>query len=66
MTETYLHIFKQQHVFISEFSAIYTVYSGARGSWLRHRATSPKVAVSTPDGVTGIFHALWPWSPISL
>jgi len=25
-------------------------------SWLRHCATSRKVAVSIPDGVTGIFH----------
>jgi len=24
--------------------------------WLRHRATSRKVAVSIPDGVVGIFH----------
>jgi len=24
--------------------------------WLRHRATSPKIAVSIPDGVIGIFH----------
>ena len=24
-------------------------------SWLRHRVTSQKVAVSIPDGVTGIF-----------
>ena len=25
-------------------------------SWFRHCATSRKVAVSIPDGVTGIFH----------
>ena len=25
-------------------------------SWLRHYATSPKVAGSIPDGVIGIFH----------
>ena len=25
-------------------------------SWLRHCVTSQKVAVSIPDGVTGIFH----------
>jgi hypothetical protein len=25
-------------------------------SWLRHSATSRKVAGSIPDGVTGIFH----------
>jgi len=25
-------------------------------SWLRHYATNQKVAVSIPDGVTGIFH----------
>jgi hypothetical protein len=24
--------------------------------WLRHCATNQKVAVSIPDGVTGIFH----------
>jgi hypothetical protein len=46
------------------------------GMWwrssLRHCATSRQVAVSIPDGVTGIFHshkfpaALWPWCRISL
>jgi len=56
MAETYTHIFKQQHVLICEFSAIYIAYPGARGSWLRHCATSRKVAVSIPDGVTAIFH----------
>ena len=56
MTETYLHVFKQQHVLICEFSAIYIVHPWARGSWLKHCATSRKVAVSIPDGVTGIFH----------
>ena len=36
-------------------------------SWLRHCATSRKVASSIPDGVIGIFideillAALWPW-----
>ena len=35
-------------------------------SWLRHCATSRKVAGSIPNGVTGIFYlhnpaALWPW-----
>jgi hypothetical protein len=25
-------------------------------SWLRHSVTSQKIAVSIPDGVTGIFH----------
>lgn len=25
-------------------------------SWMRHRVTSQKVAVSIPHGVTGIFH----------
>jgi hypothetical protein len=29
-------------------------------SWLRHRATSRKVAVSIPEGVTEIFHRLNP------
>ena len=41
-------------------------------SWLRHCATSRKVAGSIPDGVIGIFlwhnpsDALWPWSWLSL
>ena len=56
MTETYLDFFKQQQVLICEFSAINIVSSEARGSWLRHCATSRKVAGSIPDGVNGIFH----------
>jgi len=55
MTETYLHIFRHQHVFICEFSAICIAYPGKRGSWLRHCATSRKVAVSIPDCVIGFF-----------
>ena len=41
-------------------------------SWLRHCATSWKVAGSIPDGFSGIFHlhnpssALWPWGRLSL
>ena len=31
------------------------IHRGARG-WLRHCATSRKVAGSIPDGVIGIFH----------
>jgi len=36
--------------------------TGRRGGtqWLRQCATSRKVASSTPDGVTGIFHILNP------
>jgi hypothetical protein len=45
---------------------------GTRGrGLLKHCATSRKVAVSIPDGVTGIFHwqiflsTLWPWGWLS-
>jgi len=48
---------------------------GARWrSWVRHRATSRKVAGSIPDGVIGIFHlrnpssrtmALWLTQPLT-
>jgi hypothetical protein len=31
--------------------------------WLRHFATSRKVAGSIPDGVTGIFHSPWSFRP---
>jgi len=37
----------------------FTLYMAARcwwRSWLRHCATSRKVAGSIPDGVTGFFH----------
>jgi hypothetical protein len=40
-----------------EVYSIYTVYQGTRWrSWLRHCATSRKVAGSIPDDVIGIFH----------
>ena len=43
---------------------IYTTLHGVGrmwwSSWLRHCATSRKVKGSIPDGVTGIFHWLWP------
>ena len=36
---------------------VYDIVGGTRwGSWLRHCATSRRVAGSIPDGVTGIFH----------
>ena len=42
---------------VSSITTITTGDAGARGgSWLRHCATSRKVAGSIPAGVTGIFH----------
>jgi hypothetical protein len=41
--------------------------SGVRRSWLRHYATSLKVAGSNPDEVIRFFSiALWPWGRLSL
>ena len=38
-------------------SLLTVIFQGdRRGNWLRHCATSRKVAGSIPDGVTGIFH----------
>jgi hypothetical protein len=55
------------------FSSVPSVYGGTRcRSWLKHGATSRKVAGSIPDGVIGIFHwhilpaALWPRGWLSL
>jgi len=45
-------------VFVSDFNKILGFYMGARcwwRSWLRHCATSRKVAGSIPDYVIGIF-----------
>ena len=45
-------------VYLYWFSkALWVLWGGTRWrSWLRHRATSRKVAGSIPDGVIGIFH----------
>jgi len=55
-------LYKQEYfcrAFKGKNIALLSLRSGARcwwRSWLRHCATSQKVAVSIPDGVTGIFH----------
>ena len=50
-----LQHFSDEYFF--EKSAAYMHYWGPRWrSWLRHCATSQKVAGSIPDGVIGIFH----------
>jgi len=41
---------------LSAYQQIYFTPFGYLGSWLRHCATSRKVAGSIPDGVTQIFH----------
>ena len=43
----------QEHITVH--TAVHTVHTWR--SWLRHCATSRKVAVSIPDGVIGIFHS---------
>ena len=46
---------------LTYFSKLTTHFGGTRWrSWLRHCATSRKVAGSIPDGVTGIFHWHYP------
>jgi len=61
LIQSYLH----RKVFKEKF--FHWLLTGWR-SWLRHCATTRKVTVSIPDGVTGIFFidiihpaALWPW-----
>ena len=50
------------YVCVYIYTQLYYKYGGTRWrSWLRHCATTPKVAGSIPDGVIEIFHALWPW-----
>ena len=55
ITKTYIPVGKE-YVLLN----FYVYISGIRGprwsSWLRHCATSQKVAGSIPDGVIGIFH----------
>ena len=48
---------KNIYIYISEyFGLLYYDGSTRWCSWLRHCATSRKVAGSTPDGVIGFFH----------
>ena len=54
-------IFGGQSAIWTSFLLVFQLYPLIIGgtlwrSWLRHYATSPKVAGSIPDGVTGIFH----------
>jgi len=56
--EEVLHGVKEEMCILYIYIYIY-IYIGTRcwwRSWLRHRATSRKVAGSIPDGVIGIFH----------
>jgi hypothetical protein len=41
---------------VTSFTDLGDFTSRERSSWLRHCATSRKVAISIPDGVIGIFH----------
>jgi len=61
ITWNYFQLGKQAiKKFFSLVAAFFAVHKTAGGtrwrSWLRHCATSRKVAGSIPDGVIGIFH----------
>ena len=53
-----MHLWLIHFYELSIFMALHNLIQGGTRwrSWLRHCATSPKVAGSIPDGVTGIFH----------
>ena len=54
----YIYIYIHIYIYLSHtLSDLYFLFCGTRWrSWLRHCATSWKVAGSIPDGVIGIFH----------
>jgi hypothetical protein len=54
----------KKRAFFSEFYVCICIHGGTRWRrWLRHRATSRKVADSIPDVVTGILHFHKPSGP---
>ena len=52
----YVCVYIYKYIYVYIYIYIYIYWGTMWRSWLRHRATSWKVAGSIPDGVIGIFH----------
>ena len=57
VVNTVIDLLKNESALWAKYGVVYLLYRGTRWcSWLRHCATSQKVAGLIPDGVFGIFH----------